>query len=74
MAAVFADRSVTTFAGILGSLMAGRGVRAAEPDTFPWPRRGRCCSDAAAVRLIVDSAALKRNCRPFSRASMTRCS
>jgi non-ribosomal peptide synthetase component F len=44
--AVFADRSLTAFSGILGCLLAGRAYVPLNPN-FPVPRRARCFSAQA---------------------------
>jgi amino acid adenylation domain-containing protein len=56
MTAVFADRSTTTFAGILGSLLAGRAYVPLNP-TFPSVRTRRMLQQADCRSLIVDDAA-----------------
>ena len=56
MTAVFADRSTTTFAGILGSLLAGRAYVPLNP-TFPSVRTRRMLQQSDCRSLIVDAAA-----------------
>jgi amino acid adenylation domain-containing protein len=53
---VFADRSVTAFAGILGSLMAGHGYIPLNPN-FPVAKTRQMLERAGCRTLIVDSAA-----------------
>src|SRR4030095_5567699 len=56
MTAVFADRSTTTFAGILGSLLAGRAYVPLNP-TFPSVRTRRMLQQAECRSMIVDATA-----------------
>jgi len=53
---VFADRSVTAFAGILGSLMAGHAYVPLNPN-FPIARNRQILERAGCRTLIVDSGA-----------------
>lgn len=57
LSAVFADRSVTGFAGILGTLLAGHGYVPLNPH-FPVARTRRMLQRAGCRSLIVDPAAL----------------
>src|SRR5262245_56128413 len=54
--AVFADRSVTAFAGILGSLMAGHAYVPLNPN-FPVAKTRQMLEKAGCRTLIVDSVA-----------------
>jgi amino acid adenylation domain-containing protein len=56
LAAIFADRSVTMFAGILGALMAGRGYVPLNPN-FPLAKTRQMLESAGCRTVIVDSAA-----------------
>jgi amino acid adenylation domain-containing protein len=55
LTAVFADRSVTAFAGILGALIAGRGYVPLNP-TFPIDRTCQMFERAGCRALIADAA------------------
>jgi amino acid adenylation domain-containing protein len=57
LAAVFADRSGTGFAGILGGLLAGRGYVPLNPN-FPIVRTRRMLQRAGCTALVVDATAL----------------
>jgi amino acid adenylation domain-containing protein len=57
LTAVFADRSVAGFAGILGALLAGYGYVPLNPN-FPVARTQHMLQRAACASLIVDSTAL----------------
>ena len=59
MTAVFADRSVTTFTGILGSLMAGHAYVPLNPH-FPPVRTRWMLQQAECRSLIVDAASEKQ--------------
>jgi amino acid adenylation domain-containing protein len=56
LTAVFADRSVTAFAGVLGSLMAGHGYVPLNP-TFPSRRTNLMLRRSGCRSIIVDHAA-----------------
>jgi amino acid adenylation domain-containing protein len=56
MTAVFADRSIATFAGILGSLLAGRAYVPLNPN-FPPVRTRWMLQQSQCRSLIVDAAA-----------------
>jgi amino acid adenylation domain-containing protein len=56
MVAVFADRSVTAFAGILGSLLAGKAYVPLNPN-FPVAKTRQMLERAGCRALIVDSGA-----------------
>ena len=56
LTAVFADRSVTAFAGVLGSLMAGHAYVPLNPN-FPVAKTRQMLERAGCRTLIVDAAA-----------------
>jgi amino acid adenylation domain-containing protein len=57
LTAVFADRSLTGFAGILGALLAGHGYVPLNPN-FPVARTQRMLTRAGCSTVIVDATAL----------------
>jgi amino acid adenylation domain-containing protein len=57
LVAVFADRSVTAFAGILGALMAGRGYVPLNPN-FPVAKTRQMLRRSGSQVLIADAAAV----------------
>ncbi len=70
LTAVFASRSVTAFAGVLGSLLAGNGYVPLNP-SFPPSAAARCCCARAAARWW-STRALPPSSRSCSRACPIR--